>query len=126
MRYCFSDFSMIWVSFQCKLLNPDLKPLTFSRRRPISYRNQSIDLLCKSMDEFLCNKDIWGIIRVASRLKMVAFKRGCPKKISPKMRKRNRKLLFSDKFLQVNNELPGWIQTELNIDLVSTYRMSFY
>ena len=27
--------------------------LTFSRRRPISYRNQSIDLLCKSMDWFL-------------------------------------------------------------------------
>ena len=27
--------------------------LTFSWRRPISYRNQSIDLLCKSMDWFL-------------------------------------------------------------------------
>ena len=27
--------------------------LTLSRRRPISYRNQSIDLLCKSMDWFL-------------------------------------------------------------------------
>ena len=65
------------------------------------------------MDEFLCNKDIWGIIRVASRLKMVAFKSGRPKKISPKMRKINRKLLFSDKFLQVNNELPGWTQTEI-------------
>ena len=27
--------------------------LTLSRRRPISYRNQSIHLLCKSMDKFL-------------------------------------------------------------------------
>ena len=27
--------------------------LTLSRRRPISHRNQSIDLLCKSMDWFL-------------------------------------------------------------------------
>ena len=29
--------------------------LTLSRRRPISYRNQSIDLLCKSVDWFLYN-----------------------------------------------------------------------
>ena len=29
------------------------KGLTLSRRRPISFRNQSIDLLCKSMDWFL-------------------------------------------------------------------------
>ena len=29
------------------------RPLTFSWRRPLSYRNQSIDLLCKSMDCFL-------------------------------------------------------------------------
>ena len=27
--------------------------LTLSRRRPLSYRNQSTDLLCKSMDWFL-------------------------------------------------------------------------
>ena len=27
--------------------------LTLSRRGPLSYRNQSIDLLCKSMDWFL-------------------------------------------------------------------------
>ena len=27
--------------------------LTLSRRRPLSYRNQSSDLLCKSMDWFL-------------------------------------------------------------------------
>ena len=27
--------------------------LTLSRRRPLSYRNQPIDLLCKSMDWFL-------------------------------------------------------------------------
>ena len=29
--------------------------LTLSCRRPISYRNQYIDFLCKSMDWFLCN-----------------------------------------------------------------------
>ena len=34
-------------SLGCRLL------LTLLRRRPISYRNQSIDLLCKSMDWFL-------------------------------------------------------------------------
>ena len=28
-------------------------PLTLSWRRPVSYRNKSIDLLCKSMDWFL-------------------------------------------------------------------------
>ena len=33
--------------------NVDLRTLTLSRRRPLSYRNQSIDLLCKSMDWFL-------------------------------------------------------------------------
>ena len=27
--------------------------LTLSRRRPLSYRNESIDLLCKSVDSFL-------------------------------------------------------------------------
>ena len=30
-----------------------LRHLTLSRRRPLSYRNQSIDLLCKSMGWFL-------------------------------------------------------------------------
>ena len=30
-----------------------LLPLTLSRRRPLSYRNQSIDLLRKSIDWFL-------------------------------------------------------------------------
>ena len=34
-------------------LNISLSLLTLSRRRPLSYRNQSIDLLCKSMDWFL-------------------------------------------------------------------------
>ena len=29
------------------------RPLTLSRLTPLSYRNQSIDLLCKSMDWFL-------------------------------------------------------------------------
>ena len=31
--------------------------LTLSWRRPLSYRNQSIDLLCKSMDWFLYDND---------------------------------------------------------------------
>ena len=30
-----------------------IQQLTLSRKKPISYRNQSIDLLCKSMDWFL-------------------------------------------------------------------------
>ena len=32
--------------------------LTLSRRRPLSYRNQSIDLLCKSLDWFLHNNGL--------------------------------------------------------------------
>ena len=35
-----------------------LLDLTLSWRRPISYRNQSIDLLCKSMDWFLYDIDL--------------------------------------------------------------------
>ena len=32
--------------------------LTLSRRRLLSYRNQSIDLLCKSVDWFLYDNDL--------------------------------------------------------------------
>ena len=32
--------------------------LTLSWRRSPSYRNQSIDLLCKSIDWFLCDRDL--------------------------------------------------------------------
>ena len=32
--------------------------LTLSRRRSLTYRNQSIDSLCKSMNCFLCDKDL--------------------------------------------------------------------
>ena len=32
--------------------------LTLSLRRPLSYRNQSFDLLCKSMDWFLYNSSL--------------------------------------------------------------------
>ena len=32
--------------------------LTLSWRRSLSYRDQSIDLLCKSMDWFLCDRDL--------------------------------------------------------------------
>ena len=34
------------------------KLLTLSGQRSLSYRNQSIDLLCKSMDWFLYDKDL--------------------------------------------------------------------
>ena len=34
------------------------KCLTLSWRRPLSYRNQSIDLLCKSVDWFLYGNDL--------------------------------------------------------------------
>ena len=37
----------------CAGLGSNRKALTFSWRRPISYRNQSIDLLCKPVDWFL-------------------------------------------------------------------------
>ena len=45
--------------------------LTLSRRRPLSYRNQSINLLCKSMDWFLYDNGL-RLERVKRRLhKMV-------------------------------------------------------
>ena len=37
----------------CMILTT-MSRLTLSRRRPLSYRNESIDLLCKLMDWFLC------------------------------------------------------------------------
>ena len=41
--------------------------LTFSWRRPLSYRNQSIDLFCKSMDWFLYDRDLsHEIVKVKS------------------------------------------------------------
>ena len=42
------EFYLIMVTIFEHALN-----LTLSRRRPIPYRNQSIDLICKSMDWFL-------------------------------------------------------------------------
>ena len=51
------DFSMypqgVSHSFSIKNVFYDKLDLTLSRRRPLSYRNQSIDLLRKSMDWFL-------------------------------------------------------------------------
>ena len=41
--------------------------LTLSRRRPLSYRNQSIDLLCKSVDWFLYDNGV-RLERVKSNL----------------------------------------------------------
>ena len=40
------------------VLYSDRRHLTFSWRRPISYRNQSIDLWSKSMDWFLYDNDL--------------------------------------------------------------------
>ena len=40
------------------VFEPQLTFLTLSRRRPLSYRNQSIDLLRKSMDWFLYDNDL--------------------------------------------------------------------
>ena len=47
--------------------------LTLSRRRPISYRNQSIDLLGKSMDWFLYDN------RLCHEMvnKKIIYKRSC-------------------------------------------------
>ena len=39
-------------------LKGKVMPLTLSRRRPLSYRNQSIDLPSKSMDWFLYNNGL--------------------------------------------------------------------
>ena len=41
--------------FRCVLVR---SPLTLSWRRLLSYRNQPIDLLCKSIDWFLYHKDL--------------------------------------------------------------------
>ena len=40
-----------------KIKNKIIPSLTLSWRRPLSYRNQPIDLLCKSMDWFLYDND---------------------------------------------------------------------
>ena len=42
-----------WASSIVQCFTEMRNVLTLSRQRPISYRNQSIDLLCKSMDWFL-------------------------------------------------------------------------
>ena len=47
--------SEIYENFQIGFILLPHRRLTLSRRRPLSYRNQSIDLLCKSMDWFLYN-----------------------------------------------------------------------
>ena len=54
------------------MLNQNLESLTLSRRRPISYRNQSIDLLCKSMNWFL-----YDIGRHCKRVKLPLTALGC-------------------------------------------------
>ena len=52
-------FSLVWESFwkmsnyNCRYKKRTRQWLTLSWRRPLPYRNQSIDLLCKSMDWFL-------------------------------------------------------------------------
>ena len=55
---------LFWMLPGVKATPPDIiihhtyLPLTLLWRRPLSYRNQSIDLLCKSMDWFLCDRDL--------------------------------------------------------------------
>ena len=57
--------------------------LTLSRRRPLSYRNQSIDLLLKSVDWFLYDKglrhervkDIWICRKVPDEAKFTVHKK---------------------------------------------------
>ena len=49
-------FRKIWCALIFCYLRFEISPfalLTLSRRRPLSYRNQSIDLLCKLMDWYL-------------------------------------------------------------------------
>ena len=48
-----NHFSYEEVSHQLIVVHQERHRLTLSRRRPISYRNQSIDLQSKSMDCFL-------------------------------------------------------------------------
>ena len=56
--------------------------LNLSRRRCLSYRNQSIDLLCKSMDCFLYDKDLFhhrrvkykNVFRIPSNMYDVTFR----------------------------------------------------
>ena len=45
-------------SYVCYYIICMTVPLTLSRRRPLSYRNQSIDLLCKSMDWFIYDNSL--------------------------------------------------------------------
>ena len=46
------------ILFWTHLLQVALVPLVLSGRRPLLHRNQSIDLLCKSMDWFLCHSGL--------------------------------------------------------------------
>ena len=48
-HYCLAGLGVKWLNWE-HIWYP---PLTLSWRRPLSYRNQPIDLLCKSMNWFL-------------------------------------------------------------------------
>ena len=54
--------------------------LTLSWRRPLSYRNQYIDLLCKSMDWFLYDRDLRHerVNDCASFLKIILMEHNVP------------------------------------------------
>ena len=54
----FSSRWFCWDYLSCALLKNITLSLTLSWRRPFSYRNQSIDSLCKSMDWFLYDNDL--------------------------------------------------------------------
>ena len=53
-KRCISNQNKIY----CHLLSTINSPLTLSWRRPLWYRNQSIDFLCKSMDWFLYDNSV--------------------------------------------------------------------
>ena len=54
-----SDNNLLWTfEYEVLLWRNFLSLLTLSWRRPLSYRNQSIDFLCKLMDWFLCDNGL--------------------------------------------------------------------
>ena len=61
--------SLIWICNRHYISTICFWFLILSWRRPLSYRNQSIDLLCKSMDWFLYDNDLRH-----ERVKMYVYK----------------------------------------------------
>ena len=66
--------------------------LTLSRRRPISYRNQSIHLLCKSID--------WFLYDIGLRRERVKIKKGMLKSVRYMYRSSHSQMFFKIAFLK--------------------------